>query len=431
MCAALVIRTISIVIVYIFALEILLTIIALGTGFFVNPFNLLDLFVVGGTITLDHTLIKDALGSMLVFLRLWRFVRIVHGVYAAEHEIAERELADALEEAQAEKRKLVAIGVTRETEESLDHTVCHHIVKGRVKKKRERAKNSLKEFLPPERAQLANESAVMKWRSDLLEVLESHPVVYLVVFCLVVDIGLTIAEFLVSHEMCEYQKEHSSHTIAATFTNDTSASTGHRRGLVEQKQAYFEYAPTLRRSSSTSYSAAQTSGVTTDTNTVTLFRSAYDERAVQGAANMNLTRGNWSVSVTHTVRLHESHLLHNTETSLGSISLAIVFLFATQEALLILGRGLSYFRRPLCVLDFVVIVTTIIMNYVTPDEPIGHVLVFTRVWHFVRIIHGVYEAEHELDEQELEAALAEFDKLEHKATAGHLNARAQSVSATH
>jgi hypothetical protein len=30
--------------------------------------------------------------NVLIFLRSWRFVRIIHGVYAAEHAVAEKEL---------------------------------------------------------------------------------------------------------------------------------------------------------------------------------------------------------------------------------------------------------------------------------------------------------------------------------------------------
>jgi len=80
------IATTSIVIVYIFAVEICILLVALGFSFFFHPFYVLDLFVVGGTIFLQAWFVGEPADNFLNLLRLWRFVRIIHGVYADVYE---------------------------------------------------------------------------------------------------------------------------------------------------------------------------------------------------------------------------------------------------------------------------------------------------------------------------------------------------------
>jgi hypothetical protein len=82
---------ISIIIVLIFALEIVILIFGMGPDFFCHAFFMLDFIVVGVTLFCKWAIPSDFAAQMVIILRLWRFVRIIHGVYAAEHENLEKQ----------------------------------------------------------------------------------------------------------------------------------------------------------------------------------------------------------------------------------------------------------------------------------------------------------------------------------------------------
>jgi len=186
--------------VYCFAGELVLLSIALGFHFFENFFLVLDLFVVGGTIALGHYLGNSATGSVLIFLRMWRFVRIVHGVYATEHTRAEKKMEEALVVAQAENaeehRTLV--------EEIL---VNHHHGKFTA------AKEQLALLLPSEKADNETLHGLHAVQKCVLEFVHSDGVFWIILACLILDVVFTLSEFLISHSQCEFSKETYSHVI--------------------------------------------------------------------------------------------------------------------------------------------------------------------------------------------------------------------------
>jgi len=84
--------SISMAIIYIFALEIVLLNIGMGPiKFFTNCFYVLDFVVIALTIALHFIFHDQPADDLLVLLRLWRFTRIIHGVYAATEEYHEEE----------------------------------------------------------------------------------------------------------------------------------------------------------------------------------------------------------------------------------------------------------------------------------------------------------------------------------------------------
>eukprot|EP00658_Telonema_sp_P-2_P049812 TRINITY_DN37917_c0_g1_i1.p1 TRINITY_DN37917_c0_g1~~TRINITY_DN37917_c0_g1_i1.p1 ORF type:complete len:400 (+),score=128.82 TRINITY_DN37917_c0_g1_i1:251-1450(+) len=79
-------RWMSVAILFIFAVEIMLLMIVMGKRFWKNGFLILDFVVVVSSIVLDFTLHHSEESGLIVFLRFWRFVRIMHGIYMSEHE---------------------------------------------------------------------------------------------------------------------------------------------------------------------------------------------------------------------------------------------------------------------------------------------------------------------------------------------------------
>jgi len=66
----------------VFALELLLLVVAYDVHFFLHPMFTLDLVVVTASVTLDLTLRTD-LPSLIVVFRLWRVIRISHAIVMA------------------------------------------------------------------------------------------------------------------------------------------------------------------------------------------------------------------------------------------------------------------------------------------------------------------------------------------------------------
>jgi len=108
----------SCVILCLFLVEISMTIFALGLKFFKNPLYIMDAIVVSASLTIEiwaYTAAQDggnqaqakSIADVLIFVRLWRFVRIAHGIYSVAHEtIAEKvleikELEEDVEELKA------------------------------------------------------------------------------------------------------------------------------------------------------------------------------------------------------------------------------------------------------------------------------------------------------------------------------------------
>eukprot|EP01120_Amphizonella_sp_Union-15-10_P014664 TRINITY_DN719_c0_g8_i1.p1 TRINITY_DN719_c0_g8~~TRINITY_DN719_c0_g8_i1.p1 ORF type:complete len:234 (+),score=26.90 TRINITY_DN719_c0_g8_i1:90-791(+) len=80
---------VSIIILIIFEIELLALLFALGTHFFSKFMYVLDLVVVTVSLIID-LLLGEVLSSFILLFRLWRMLRIVHGVYASVEENAKK-----------------------------------------------------------------------------------------------------------------------------------------------------------------------------------------------------------------------------------------------------------------------------------------------------------------------------------------------------
>ena len=94
---------ITISILSIFLLELFLLILCLGKRFFRHFFYVLDLVVVSVSFALEITFytsqsdVLSALSGILVLARLWRFVRVGHGIVEATVELAQHRFDTVLE----------------------------------------------------------------------------------------------------------------------------------------------------------------------------------------------------------------------------------------------------------------------------------------------------------------------------------------------
>ena len=85
-------------------IELLLLSSVLRMNFFQNPLYVLDFIVVTSSISLElylnslgankHT---EEMSGLLVLARLWRFIRIGHGIFSSSHMASEHELGEMTE----------------------------------------------------------------------------------------------------------------------------------------------------------------------------------------------------------------------------------------------------------------------------------------------------------------------------------------------
>lgn len=107
----------SVAILSAFELELLSLVAAIGVAFFRNPLYVLDLFVVTTSLSLElvfhylgHATLSELVG-LLVLGRVWRFLRIAHGLMVSMHEIGHHhmeELEIHIDEMEHELTTLVA-----------------------------------------------------------------------------------------------------------------------------------------------------------------------------------------------------------------------------------------------------------------------------------------------------------------------------------
>jgi len=78
-----IIHIISIAILSLFALELLLLMIGLGATFFRSPFYMLDAAIIATSLFFDLSTWNNEGAGLFILLRIWRLVRILHGVLEA------------------------------------------------------------------------------------------------------------------------------------------------------------------------------------------------------------------------------------------------------------------------------------------------------------------------------------------------------------
>lgn len=110
--------SISVTVLSCFQAELLLLSTALGSLFFRNPLYLLDSVVIASSLTLElwlHALgpaklTDEDLSSFLVVGRLWRFLRIGHGIYATSHKSSEGKMVKMATQLKQLQAQLAAAG---------------------------------------------------------------------------------------------------------------------------------------------------------------------------------------------------------------------------------------------------------------------------------------------------------------------------------
>jgi len=90
-----ILHMLSVVILSIFELELFLLLFAFGLGFFRKFMYILDLIVVSISLVVDIVL-SEVLSSLLVLFRMWRMLRIVHGIYVSMEERGKEKLHASL-----------------------------------------------------------------------------------------------------------------------------------------------------------------------------------------------------------------------------------------------------------------------------------------------------------------------------------------------
>jgi hypothetical protein len=243
----------------------------------------------------------------------------------------------------------------------------------------------------------------------IMKIMHSKEVALFLIFLLGMDVVLTLGEFIVQHAQCDYMLKHRDFTVKLEFV----AAGAERRALNIPNPA-----PTSTRRSET-----HASSTTEVTSSYTLSHGCIG--SVKGCAVTMNTTGNLTDYTTGTtmkveaeVELAESHKLEDTEEAFAMTSMVIIYIFALEIVLLIIGMGpIKFFTNCFYVLDFTVITLTIVLHFLFHDQPADDLLILLRLWRFARILHGVYAATeeyHEEEEREEEEEEAEKKAAEKK-----------------
>lgn len=106
---------------------------------------------------------------------------------------------------------------------------------------------------------------------------------------------------------------------------------------------------------------------------------------------------------------HQYPGVHTTHLVLQSMTLVILSIFSCELFLLMAAMGVrAFFSNIYYCFDLFVVVTSLVLEIVVMTLQDGQVeifiglLVFGRIWRFIRIGHGIFEATHELTAQKLE-----------------------------
>ncbi|KAL6076891.1 hypothetical protein QOT17_002586 [Balamuthia mandrillaris] len=101
-----VLRYVTLSILSIFAFELLLLLLALGLDFLKHPLYIVEVAIIATAFVLEIGLRHlQAISGLLVIFRLWRLLRLVHGVITAQQDL-HRNTKQNLEESRARVHEL-------------------------------------------------------------------------------------------------------------------------------------------------------------------------------------------------------------------------------------------------------------------------------------------------------------------------------------
>jgi hypothetical protein len=115
------------------------------------------------------------------------------------------------------------------------------------------------------------------------------------------------------------------------------------------------------------------------------------------------------------VRSELPHATHHIIEQIRLVSIAILCVFASELSLLFCSLGVKFFRRPLYVVDAVIVALSLYADVVLHDlegDVTMFLTVFVRLWRCVRILHGVGATVHEHADKQLELVKERCLRLE-------------------
>lgn len=107
--------------------------------------------------------------------------------------------------------------------------------------------------------------------------------------------------------------------------------------------------------------------------------------------------------------------VHDTEVILHIISVTALSIFMFQQIILIAAYGTQFFKKPLYVIDFVIVAGALILELAV-DNPSGRLIVVLMLWRGARVIHG-FAVTIETEEEQIHRAEENVDKLRELLTA--------------
>lgn len=92
-----------------------------------------------------------------------------------------------------------------------------------------------------------------------------------------------------------------------------------------------------------------------------------------------------------------NHDLHTAEVSLAYVSIGILCIFLIEQIVLIVELRTEYLK-PMFILDFIVILSSLVIELVVVNMTVAGLLVLARTWRFARVGHGAIASQENLQE---------------------------------
>merc|ERR1711871_1521272 len=259
-----------------------------------------------------------------------------------------------------------------------------------------------KQLLPhrEHEAEVAPQSGFSKIQHNALSFIHSTPVTYFLIFLLGCDVVLTLGEFIIQHAQCDYMKKHVKfEEIKIEFEEHGSER---RVGMIRIPHYHVHQHKRRSEEESSEHSDCSSPSCYKEENLMIDSSGGEEHNAGSGSysTSVNLTAyENATMTVDIDMELEANEGLESTEEVFGIISISIMWIFAAEILVLIFGYGpIDFFCNPFYLLDFVVITPTLVIEYSLGEDTIQKIILFLRLWRFIRIIHGVYAAEYEDNE---------------------------------